>query len=180
MLSLGLYPKGPYLSLEKEKENFCVVFTYSIKRAREIRYFHIVVVQWWQRIVQKKCCTHAKLLFCQSKPIIFFDSHCHSCPHCHCLSSLLLWSKNFATMVMWCHTSPLFWQTIHLHLAPFLSESRNHGLFMFPMYIQLHLLCSDCVFLPQGYVVMFLRKITLLYIYTKLKNIIIIFFFSLF
>ena len=51
---------------------------------------------------------------------------------------------------------------------------------MFPMYIQLHLLCSDCVFLPQGYVVMFLRKITLLYIYMKLKNIIIIFFFSLF
>ena len=57
---------------------------------------------------------------------------------------------------------------------------------MFPMYIQLHLLCSDCVFLPQGYVIMFLRKITLLYIYillyiyTKLKNIIIIFFFSLF
>ena len=45
MLSLGLYLKGPYLSLEKEKENFCVVFTYSIKRAREIRYFHVVVVQ---------------------------------------------------------------------------------------------------------------------------------------
>ena len=45
MLSLGLYPKGPYLSLEKEKENFCVVFTYSIKRAGEIRYFHVVVVQ---------------------------------------------------------------------------------------------------------------------------------------
>ena len=45
MLSLGLYPKGPYLALEKEKENFCVVFTYFIKQAREIRYFHIVVMQ---------------------------------------------------------------------------------------------------------------------------------------
>ena len=31
----GLNLKGPYLSLEKEKENFCVVFTYSIKRARK-------------------------------------------------------------------------------------------------------------------------------------------------
>ena len=25
----GLNPKGPYLSLEKEKENFCVVLAYS-------------------------------------------------------------------------------------------------------------------------------------------------------
>ena len=25
----GLNPKGPYLRLEKEKENFCVVLTYS-------------------------------------------------------------------------------------------------------------------------------------------------------
>ena len=25
----GLNPKGPYLSLEKEKENFCFVFTFS-------------------------------------------------------------------------------------------------------------------------------------------------------
>ena len=36
---LGLNPKEPYLSLEKEKENFCAVFTKSIKRAREIRKF---------------------------------------------------------------------------------------------------------------------------------------------
>ena len=32
-----LNPKGPYQSLEKAKGNFCVVFTYFIKRAREIR-----------------------------------------------------------------------------------------------------------------------------------------------
>ena len=36
--------EGPYLSYEKEKENFCVVLTYSIKRAREIRKFHVAVV----------------------------------------------------------------------------------------------------------------------------------------
>ena len=35
---LGLNPKGPYQSIEKGKRgNFCVVFTYSIKRAHEIR-----------------------------------------------------------------------------------------------------------------------------------------------
>ena len=31
----GFNPKGPYLSLVKEKETFCVAFTYSVKRARE-------------------------------------------------------------------------------------------------------------------------------------------------
>ena len=38
MLALfsGLKPKGPYLSLEKEKETFCVVFTYSVTRAGEV------------------------------------------------------------------------------------------------------------------------------------------------
>ena len=30
----GLNPKGPYLSLEKEKENICVMLTDSIKRAQ--------------------------------------------------------------------------------------------------------------------------------------------------
>ena len=33
-----------HLSLEIESDNFCVVFTYSIKRAREIRKFHVVVM----------------------------------------------------------------------------------------------------------------------------------------
>ena len=42
--------------------NFCVVFTYSIKRAREIRKSHVVVVQRRQRNVQnsvmyvQSCC----------------------------------------------------------------------------------------------------------------------------
>ena len=39
----GLNPKGPYLSLEKEKETFCVVFTYSVKWVREIRKFHVAL-----------------------------------------------------------------------------------------------------------------------------------------
>ena len=49
----GLNPKGPYVSLEKEKQNFCVVLTYSIKRAREIRKFHVAVLQQRLRNVQK-------------------------------------------------------------------------------------------------------------------------------
>ena len=49
----GLNPKGPYLSLEKEKENFCVLFTYSINQAREIRKFQVAVVQRRLRNVHK-------------------------------------------------------------------------------------------------------------------------------
>ena len=46
---------GPYLSLSKlrkRKRRFLYVFTYSIKRALEIRKFHVVVVQRRQRNVQ--------------------------------------------------------------------------------------------------------------------------------
>ena len=53
-----------HLSLEKESDNFCVVFTYSIKPAHEIWTFHVpvVVVQRRQRNVQnsmmhvQSCC----------------------------------------------------------------------------------------------------------------------------
>ena len=97
----GLNPTGPNLSLEKEKETFCVVFTYSVKRV------HVAVVQQYLKNVQKSvmhvqsCCfTKINLLhFCRSL---------WRCCRC-CLSSLLLWSRNFATMVTWRHTSPLYW-----------------------------------------------------------------------
>ena len=58
-----LNPKGTYLSVEKEKENLCVVFTYSIKQVHEIRRFHVVIVQQWLRNVQKSV-MHVQLLFC--------------------------------------------------------------------------------------------------------------------
>ena len=70
----GLNSKGPYLSLEKEreKENLCVVLTYSIKRESEIREFHVAVVQQRLRNVQKKRNARAKSrFFCQTKPIAF-------------------------------------------------------------------------------------------------------------
>ena len=46
-------PKKPYLKLEKEKENFCVLFNYFIKRAREVRKFHGTTVQRRRRNVHK-------------------------------------------------------------------------------------------------------------------------------
>ena len=49
-----------YLSSEREKENLCVVFTYSIKRATTAKK------------CTDKCNARAKLLFCQPKPIAFF------------------------------------------------------------------------------------------------------------
>ena len=49
----GVESKESYLSLEKERENFCLVFIYSIKRASEIRTFLVTVVQRWLRNVQK-------------------------------------------------------------------------------------------------------------------------------
>ena len=67
----GLNPKGPYTSLEKEKENFCVVLTYTINRAREIRKFHVAVVLRTAKKWTKKRDARTKLLFCQSKTIVF-------------------------------------------------------------------------------------------------------------
>ena len=57
----------------KRKQGRCLVFTSSIKR--EIRHFHVVVMQWRQRNVQKSvmhvqsCCLASRslLLFCRSR-----------------------------------------------------------------------------------------------------------------
>ena len=51
----GLNPKGPYLTLEKEKENFCVILTDSIKRAQSCNK---------AKKCTKKRDARAKLLFC--------------------------------------------------------------------------------------------------------------------
>ena len=55
---------------EKQKK----LFTSSAKR--EIRHFHVLVVQRRQKKCTKKRGVRAKLLFCQSKPISFFRSRC--------------------------------------------------------------------------------------------------------
>ena len=64
-LGSGLNPKETYISLEKEKQNFCVELAYSIKRARECR----------GRATTAKKCTkqrdaRAKMFFRRSKPIV--------------------------------------------------------------------------------------------------------------
>ena len=109
----GLNPKGPYVSLEKEKENFCVVLTYSIKRAHEIRKFHVAVVQ--QRRAKK--CTKKRdcfffanlnlLLFCcspsplQKLPVVVIQKFCyHGNVTSHfssLLFALLLCAQTFIT-----------------------------------------------------------------------------------
>ena len=74
---LRLNPKGLYLSFEKEKDNFCVVFTNFIKPACEIRNFHVAGVQRRQRNEQismmdvQICCFVNKnlLLFCRSPSV---------------------------------------------------------------------------------------------------------------
>ena len=63
------YEKTVYLILEKE--SFCAAFTYSIKRAREIRKFHVAVLQRRLRSLQKRRAARTRLLFCLSKPVAF-------------------------------------------------------------------------------------------------------------
>ena len=97
----GRNPKGQYLTLEKEKETFCVVFTYSVELAR------VTVVQQQLKNVQKSVMNVQSCCFAKINLLLFCRSLCRrrrSCP-----SSLLLWSRNFATMVTWRHTSPLYW-----------------------------------------------------------------------
>ena len=91
-----------YLSLEKESDNFCVVFTYSIKWAREIRKFRVVVVQRWQRNVENSM-IRVQVVVSKYKHLIFLPFFLPS-PS----SLVLLSSRNSATMVTWRHTSPLY------------------------------------------------------------------------
>ena len=42
-----------HIQVHKEKENFVIACTFTSFRKREIKHFHLVVVQWRQRNVQK-------------------------------------------------------------------------------------------------------------------------------
>ena len=68
-MSLELNSKGLYQSSGKGKQHCCFVLPSSTKR--EIRLFHIVVVQRRQteKYHTKKRDARVKLLFCQTKPI---------------------------------------------------------------------------------------------------------------
>ena len=105
----GLNSKGPYLSLEKTEKLF-VVFTYSVKQVHEIRKFHLPVMQRWLKNVQKSVMHVQSSCFANINLLLFCRSLCR--PRCCCLSSLLLWSKNFASMVTWHLTSPLYFDRV--------------------------------------------------------------------
>ena len=102
--SLGLNPKGPYLSLQKEKENF--MLTNVVKRVRKIRKFHVAVMPRRLRTYKKTWCM-CRVVVLLTNPLLCSFSVCRR--RRRCLSSLLLWYRNFATMVTWRHTSPLCW-----------------------------------------------------------------------
>ena len=90
----------------KDKETFCFVFTYSVKRAHEISKFHVAVVQRWLKNVQKSVMHVQSCCFANINLLLFCRSRClyRLC----CLSTLLLWSEKFYTMVTWRHASPLY------------------------------------------------------------------------
>ena len=80
--------------------------TYSIKRAREIRKFHIAVVQLRLRNVQKSVMHVQSCCFANLPLLLFCRSRCRRSRRC--LSSMLLWSRNFATLVTWRHSTSLY------------------------------------------------------------------------
>ena len=71
---ISRYGCGPdwYPSSWRETK-FCYCLFTSFKK-REIRHFHVVVMQWRQRNVQKQSDARAELLFCLVKLLLFFTS----------------------------------------------------------------------------------------------------------
>ena len=74
--------------LRKRKEIFCVVFTYSIRQAREISKFQVAVVQRWQRNVQKSMMHVESCCFVNINLLLFNGSRCRR--RRRCLNSPLL------------------------------------------------------------------------------------------
>ena len=81
----------------KRKRKFCVVFTYSLKQACEIRKFYVTVKSY--KMDKKKWWTFKSCCFAYINLLLFCPSGCRR-RRC-CLSSLSLSSRNFATMAMW-------------------------------------------------------------------------------
>ena len=79
----GLNAKGPSLSLKQE--NFCVVLTYSIKRASEISKFHAVMKQWLRNVqkslIHMQSCSFVNLnlllVCCSPSPLQTLQKLCY-------------------------------------------------------------------------------------------------------
>ena len=109
----GLNPKGPYLGWENEKETFCVVLTYSIKWAREIRKCHVTVMQQQLRNAQKSM-MHMQSCFFANVNLLFF---CCSPSPLQKLPIVVIqkfWNHGNVTS----HFSPLFVKQNSLLLPP--------------------------------------------------------------
>ena len=89
----GLNPKGPYLSLDKKKTKIFVL---------------CLPTPWSGRVklgsLKKKSVMHVQSCRFANTNLRFFCRSRYR-RRCLCLSSVLLWSKHFATMVTWRHTS---------------------------------------------------------------------------
>ena len=84
----GVESERTVFKLRKRNRNFCVVFAYSIKRAREIRKFHVAVVQRRLRNVQKGVMHVQGCRFANINLLLFNCSRCRR--RRRCLNSLLL------------------------------------------------------------------------------------------
>ena len=115
---LELNSKGPYRSSGKEKESCCLVFQSLTKR--EIRHFHVVVVQWQQRNVQKSMMHVQSCCFATINLLLF----CHSSCCCRFLSSL------FCTHLLLrrSHVDLLTFQTINQNVQTSWPSVYNHNL----------------------------------------------------
>ena len=77
---LELNSKGLYQSSGKEKESCCLVFPSSTKR--EMRHFHVVVVQRRLRNVQKSTMQMLSCCFANINLLLFRRPRCLSSPLC--------------------------------------------------------------------------------------------------
>ena len=107
------------LTTREESPDFCLksIFQSWCKVCSQ-RKFHVAVVQQWLRnVIQKSVWCTCKVVV--SLIYINLLLFCCPCSRHHC--SLLLWSRNVATMVMWCHTSPLH----NTHFPYFVAVSKH-------------------------------------------------------
>ena len=90
----------------RKRKSFCAVFTYFMKRSREIRKFHVAVVQRRLRNVEKSVIVVEICCFAYLNLLLFCFCCCHR--RRRRFRAPLLSSRNFATMVTWPHfSSPL-------------------------------------------------------------------------
>ena len=84
---LELNFKRFFWSSEKEEESCCLVCMFTSSTKHEIRHFQ-VMVQWWQRNVQKHVIHGQSCCFANLNLLHL----CHSCwrGHHHCLSSVYI------------------------------------------------------------------------------------------